>query len=95
MVENTRATPGADSIRPLNPPVPVEVHENPQQRPVAIRMGRRWIAVASIDDLCSVDEEWWRERPIVRMYYRVKLEDSTSITVFRDLVDGKWYRQNR
>lgn len=94
MVENPRATPGADPIRPLNPPVPVEVQESTQQRPVAIQIRDRWMSVSSIDDLCNVDEEWWRERPIVRMYYQVRLEDSRSITVFRDMVDGKWYRQN-
>jgi hypothetical protein len=49
--------------------------------------------VVSIDDLCNVDEEWWRERPVVRMYYRVSTEDGRCITIFRDLVDGAWYRQ--
>jgi hypothetical protein len=28
------------------------------------------------------------------MYYRVILENETQITVFRDMVDGAWYRQN-
>jgi hypothetical protein len=50
--------------------------------------------VAAIVDVCSLDEEWWRERPIVRMYYRVILEDDRPITVFRDMLDGAWYRQN-
>jgi len=50
--------------------------------------------VLSIDDVCSLDEEWWREKPIVRMYYRVNMEDGRQITVFRDMLDGAWYRQN-
>ena len=49
--------------------------------------------VVSIKDLCNLDEEWWRERPIVRMYYLVLLEGDRPITVFRDMLDGAWYRQ--
>ena len=93
MVQNSGATPGADSFRPLNPLIPVEVRENAKQRPRAIRIKGRWLKVVSIDDLCNLDEEWWRERPIVRMYYRVVTEDDRLITVFRDLLDGAWYRQ--
>jgi hypothetical protein len=93
VVQNSGATPGADSFRPLNPPIPVEVRENAQQRPLAIRLKGRWLKAASIDDLCNVDEEWWRERPVVRMYYRVVTEDGRLITIFRDMLDGAWYRQ--
>jgi hypothetical protein len=93
VVQNSGATPGADSFRSLNPPLPVEVRENAQQRPLAIRIKGRWRKVISIDDLCNVDEEWWRERPIVRMYYRVSIEDGRHLTIFRDLIDGAWYRQ--
>jgi hypothetical protein len=28
------------------------------------------------------------------MYYRVNMEDGRQITVFRDMLDGAWYRQN-
>jgi hypothetical protein len=94
MVQNSGATPDADAFRPLNPPIPVEVRENAQQKPLSIRIKRRWLSVVSINDLCNVDEEWWREKPIVRMYYRVSTEDGRQITVFRDMLDGAWYRQN-
>ena len=93
MVQNSGATPGADSFRLLNPPIPVEVRENAKQRPLSIKIKGRWLKVVSIDDLCNLDEEWWREPPIVRMYYRVVTEDDRLITVFRDLLDGAWYRQ--
>jgi hypothetical protein len=94
MVSNPGATPGSESFRPLNPPIPIDVRESTHQTPRAIKMKGRWRRVVSIDDLCNVDEEWWRERPIVRMYYRVILEDDRPITVFRDMLDGAWYRQN-
>jgi hypothetical protein len=94
MVANSGATPSSDSFRPLNPPIPIDVRESAHQTPHAIKIKGRWRSVVSVDDLCNVDEEWWRERPIVRMYYRVILEDGRPITVFRDMLDGSWYRQN-
>jgi hypothetical protein len=94
MVRNSSGTPSADSFRPLNPPIPVDVREFAHQIPLAIKIKRRWRRVVSIDDMCNVDEEWWRERPIVRMYYRVNMEDGRRITVFRDMQDGAWYLQN-
>jgi hypothetical protein len=94
MVSNFGATPDKGSFRPLNPPIPIEVRESTHQTPRVIKVNGRWRKVISIDDLCNVDEEWWRERPIVRMYYRVILENETQITVFRDMLDGAWYRQN-
>jgi hypothetical protein len=94
MVRNSSGTPSADSFRPLNPPIPVDVREFAHQIPLAIKIKRRWRRVVSIDEVWSIDEEWWREKPIVRMYYRVILEDDRPITVFRDMLDGAWYRQN-
>ena len=94
MVKNPRETPGADSIRPLNPPIPVQVEENEHQRPVAVTLRSQRLRVSSIDDLWKVEEEWWRGEPIVRMYYRVTAQGGRHITIFRDLVGGGWYRQN-
>lgn len=93
MVEDPRATPGADSIRPLNPPVPLEVAENERQRPAAVRLQGRWWRVVAIDDLWNVDEEWWRDQPVVRMYYEVRIEAGRRLAIFRDLAGGGWYQQ--
>jgi hypothetical protein len=93
MVHNSGATPGNNSFRPLNPPIPIDMRESAHQTPRAIKIKGHWVKVAAIVDVCSLDEEWWRERPIVRMYYRVNLENTSQITVFRDMLDGAWYRQ--
>ncbi len=50
--------------------------------------------MVSLDEVWSIDEEWWREKPIVRMYYRVNLEEGRQVTVFRDMLHGVWYQQN-
>ena len=103
MVQNSRKTPGAGALRPLNLPVPITVQEDACQRPLALsrstpKRGRRLprppkLRVVSIDNMWKIDEEWWREKPIVRMYYQVTTEDGRRITLFRDLSTGDWYQQ--
>ena len=98
MVQNSRKAPGAGSLRPLNLrplniPVAIRVEEDIHHRPLVLDQKGRKIIVASIDDLWQIHEEWWRERPIARMYYQLTAQDGDCITIFRDLVDGLWYRQ--
>ena len=93
MVQNPRETSGPGPLRPLNPPIPIEVEESQLRTPVFIVLGGRRLKVASIDDLWEIEEEWWREKPIARRYYQITTEDGRRITIFRDLVEGGWYRQ--
>ena len=82
-----------NSLRALNAPQPVEVRSASDDRPAAVRLKRAWRAVAEITDTWRIDDEWWRERPVSRVYYRLALEDGTAVVVFRDLVDDTWSRQ--
>ena len=77
----------------MNLPVPVSVEEDEEGRPLALTLRRRRVGVASIEDMWEVDEEWWRERPVSRMYYQVNTEDGRRIVIFRDLADGGWHQQ--
>lgn len=95
MVHHPRKTPGLSSLRPLNPPAPIEVEENERQRPTSITLKGQRVKVASIDDLWEIDQEWWREKPIARIYYEVTLEDDRRVIIFRDQVTDKWYRQGK
>jgi hypothetical protein len=69
------------------------VEEDEEGRPLALTIRRRMVRVSSIEDTWEVDEEWWRERPVSRMYYQVITEDGRRIVIFRDLVDGGWHQQ--
>lgn len=93
MVQNTREAPGPGSLRPLNPPILVSVEEDDDGRPLSVDQKGRSKKIASIDDLWRIDEEWWREKPIARMYYQLTAEGGGRLTVFQDLTDGNWYRQ--
>jgi hypothetical protein len=63
-------------------------------RPVAVtlRPGER-LRVAEVQDTWRIDDEWWRERPVSRLYFSVALEDGRVVTVYEDLVNERWWRQ--
>ena len=93
MVKAARKKTSPGSIRALNLPEPIAVEEGRHQRPVAITLGLTGQRVHSVEDVWEVVDEWWRPDPIARRYYKVVLEDGTSLTVFRDLLNGVWLRQ--
>ena len=82
----------ADGMRPVTSPTPVEVREGPERLPLALRDGRQWRKVASIEDRWSF-EFWWRPTPIHRAYYRVSGDDGRRLTLYRDEEAQQWYRQ--
>ncbi|PKB57397.1 MAG: hypothetical protein BZY73_03470 [SAR202 cluster bacterium Casp-Chloro-G3] len=80
-------------MRPLNPPEPVEVKVDRRQWPVAVVLKKKLVKIAQVHDLWELDTEWWRPNPLTRRYYRVTTESEQSMTIFRNLVSGEWYRQ--
>jgi hypothetical protein len=49
--------------------------------------------VSCIQDRWRIDDEWWRERPVARVYYQLQLDGGRVITVFRDLNEDSWWLQ--
>jgi hypothetical protein len=95
MVAHSRATLGARDLRPLNAPVPVEVELDSAGRPWAVQR-RAWSefkGVAEVLDRWRIDDEWWRERPVSRLYHALLLEDGGLLVVYHDLVEKRWYEQ--
>jgi hypothetical protein len=62
--------------------------------PQALVLGRERLAVAAVQDCWRIDDEWWRERPVSRLYFSLLLEDGRTLTTYRDLVTGRWSQQN-
>jgi len=95
MVANPRTTLGAHDLRALNAPVALEVVASATGRLEAVcRDGwRAFVRVVEVQDVWRIDDEWWRERPISRLYYRVRLEGDIDLTLYHDLVNGRWYGQ--
>ena len=76
------------SLAPLAAPSPVEVQcdgATPQ------RVEARGVIQAL--DLWEVDTEWWMPEPVRRCYWRLALADGGLVTVYRDLLTGRWFRQ--
>jgi len=70
----------------------LNVEVNSSGLPAAVKIPRRQI-VKSIEDRWRIDDEWWRDRAVVRLYYAVVLNSGQHLTLYHDLIDGKWYKQ--
>jgi hypothetical protein len=58
-----------------------------------VHLSGRRLAVESIVETWRIDDEWWREKPVSRLYRRVVLEDGRVVDVYQALASGRWYRQ--
>ncbi len=94
MVTDTGATGGPGRVRALNRPQPLRVEADGDGLPAAVWLsGRRW-AVAAVLERWRIDDEWWQPKPVSRLYYRLSLADGRVVTVYRDLVSGRWAGQS-
>ncbi|MDA1129354.1 MAG: hypothetical protein O2913_11745 [Chloroflexi bacterium] len=90
VVEDSAGRPAAVTMPPIRSNRPTRSHrpaqqsENPAHKPLAI---------ASINDLWQVDDEWWRERPISRRYYQITTQTDRRLTIFQDQTNAQWYLQ--
>jgi hypothetical protein len=69
------------------------VEADGEGRPVAVTLSGRRLRVAEVQDTWRIDDEWWRERPVSRVYWRVVLEDGQALTLYDDLLARQWFRQ--
>lgn len=95
MVADTGTAPRSSDIRSLNAPRPVRVDVGEDNLPMAIGTKDRKTSapVSEVLDNWRIDDEWWRNQPVSRLYYRVVLEDGTMTGLFQDLTSGRWYQQ--
>jgi hypothetical protein len=49
--------------------------------------------VVSVRESWLIEDRWWTDRPLRRRYWEVVTIDGRDLVVFRDLQDGRWYRQ--
>ena len=77
-------------LRPLALPRPVMVEGCGAPRRVCLG---RWRRVEAVVERWEVELDWWGPAPVRRAYWSVALEGGRTATLFRDFVDGLWYRQ--
>ena len=76
--------------RPLNRPRPLRVEADEHGRPTAVWLSARRCTVEAVLETWRIDDEWWRQRPVSRVYYSLLLEDGRTVTLYGDLMGGRW-----
>ena len=94
MVKNSRKKIRSCAIHLLNKPISIHVEENKLSRPTSIFIDLNKLIITSIEDFWRIDDEWWRDECISRIYYKCLLRDGLQITIFRDIQTSIWYKQN-
>ena len=93
MVENPGKTLYTDAFRPVNLPETVRVEEDGTGLPKTVELPRRQ-AIIAIEDRWRVDDEWWRQESVSRLYHSVRLASGQRLVLYKDLLTGYWYRQS-
>lgn len=73
----------------VNPPRPIEVETDEDERPRSIR-GDPLIGPVQPIQRWITEVDWW-SRPVSREYWRVLLRDRLLCEIYRDLEEGTWY----
>lgn len=93
------------SLRQLNEPLPVGVGLGSDGRPAWVSRGRgrrrpggrdRHVGrerVECVLDTWCVDDSWWSERPVRRIYHEVQLEGGVRLVLSWDMVRERWLAQ--
>jgi hypothetical protein len=61
--------------------------------PAELRLRGKWLKVESVDDRWRIDDEWWRDEALSRMYFTCVVDGGIRVTVFQDLGTKQWYGQ--
>jgi hypothetical protein len=92
-------------VRRLNEPVPADVRLGADGRPARVAWrerrdprgrgrGRRELErVECVLDTWCVDDSWWSEQPVRRLYHEVQLEGGVRLVVCWDMVAACWLAQ--
>ena len=89
MVTNTGEADGLRPLRFLNQPRRVQVEADSQGQPCRVVLRGRWQPVERVRDVWRIDDEWWREQPIHRIYYEIILNEGAVTTLFHDVPNGE------
>jgi hypothetical protein len=75
--------------RRLNVPAPAQVQAGSGGRPLVVD-GHQ---VDAVRESWLVEDRWWTDDPVRRRYWEVVTGDGRNLVVFRELVEGRWFRQ--
>ena len=93
MVKDPRTKIRPHRLRPLADPRPARVQTDDRGHPQRVLFEGAVRDVTCVQDRWRIDDEWWREASVSRMYYEVQLEGDRLVTLYRDLPGGTWWLQ--
>lgn len=76
-------------LRRLSTPKPAAVSAGADDVPLALR----GVPVEAVAEQWVIEDRWWTDRPLQRLYFELILADGRNAVVFRDLEGGAWYAQ--
>jgi hypothetical protein len=93
----------SSQLRRLNQPVPVDVRLGADGRPERVAWHRHRSGrghgppalqhVEVVLDTWCVDDGWWGDAPVRRLYHELQLVGGTRLVVSWDLLEGRWLAQ--
>jgi hypothetical protein len=81
------------AMRRINEPVPADVMLGSDGMPECVWWRGRSERVELIRDTWYVDDMWWAERPVQRVYHEVQLEHGARLVLSWDLIKQRWQAQ--
>ena len=99
MVADPGTAVRAHRLRPLAGPRRLRVETDAGGRPQAVLFEGVLREVTAVQDRWRIDDEWWRETPVSRMYFELRLDGERVVTVYREMAgrdganDGGWWLQ--
>lgn len=71
--------------------MPIAVEEAGNGNPSAIRLLAHWELINAVTSQWYVTEELAGEQRPIKAYFRVTIAGDQHLTVFRNMVTGRWY----
>ena len=82
VVTDERAPPAVGSPR-------VAVDADPEGRPLVVDSR----TIDAVRESWLIEDRWWTEKPLRRLYWEVVTTCGRDEVVFNDLRSGRWWRQ--
>ena len=77
----------------LNQPQ-VDIIEDDGQGCAWLTWAGEWLRIVSVKNLWDIDCYNAGEKRLIRMHFLVVVENGSQMLLFRDLIDGSWYRED-
>ena len=76
----------------LSRTVSIEIGEEDRNGDKWLKLSGGWTRIVGMKNLWKLDGEWLNDQPVVKMRFSITTEDHHQLSVFRDLIEGGWYR---